>query len=151
MHGHIGIPAAYYGHGVATGDIRHHGECASAEGVYLEDPHGAVPYYGLGVLYSLAEERDRGRANVERHPVLGYLLVCDDLGLGRGAELVRHDEIHRHVELYTLFLGQLDDLSGFVQHRILAEGVSYLVAERLEECQRHAAADDELVDLVAQA
>jgi len=123
---------------------------AAAECVDLEDAHGPVPDDRLRVAQGLREQGDRGRPDVEPHPLRVDLLHGDDLGLGLGVPVLGDDAVDGQVDLHAQLFRRLQDLPGLVDELGLHDGLADLDALRLEEGEGHAAADDDLVDPVDQ-
>merc|ERR1712216_753972 len=123
-------------------------EGALGEGLELEHAHGAVPDNSLAIGQLLLDHLGRLRAVVQAHPASRDVLDLDSLRGGVSGELVGDDNVGRQDEVNALLLGNDLELLGQLQLVLLDERRARLEATRLQESEDHAAANDDLVDLL---
>ncbi len=162
----LGLGAVFRSHGrsvTATNDTNGTIGDSSGEGVEgslgalgklvdLEDAGRAVPQNGLGVTDSSLVQLDGLGADIKTQPAIrDAILVVGGLGLGVRTELVGDDVVDGQRDLDIVLLGLLYELTHDLGALLVEERVANLdTLKRLLESERHAAGDDEAVDLVEQ-
>ncbi len=117
------------------------------EGRDLEDPERPIPEHGPSLAEGRLHRLQRRLADVDDVPRSRDLVGLEGLVLGASGDLLRDDHVHREDDLDALALGVGEDASGLLDHVVLGEALADGLALGQEERVRHAAAEDEDVDL----
>ena len=144
-----GAAADHAGHSGRVGDGLGDDAGALAEARHFEDAHGAVPDDGAALLQGVGELTGGRRGDVHDDATVGDAVCRRHLYLGRiGGELAGHDDLRGQVDLDSSLVGGVQHLAGELQPVLLHLGSADVVALGLEEGDAHAAADEQVVQLV---
>ena len=124
--------------------------CAVCKVWHLERSHGAVPYNGLGVLHSVAEDLLCLRSDIQAFPVLRDLACFYHALIGIVGEIVRDHGVNGKQKLHALLLSFFQHVQRIFAVIFLKKRFAYASALRLAEGIGHTAADDQGVYFIKQ-
>ena len=145
-----GVAAADDRDRVALGDRSGDADRAGRKVFPLGNAHRSVPDDGAGVFHCFSEERGALRADVKTHPAVRNIIGIDDHVFGIFLIFLADDVVDRNQELDALGFGFFHHLFRKVNLVRFEQRGADRVAERGEEGVRHAAADDQGIDLLHQ-
>ena len=121
-----------------------------SEVLKLEHADRTVPQDGLGRENDLLPVFEALLRGIHALPSVGNLVDGEYLARCVVGEFLTADRSHGEAEVHTLLLSHLDDVESLGHEVVLVQRVADVAALSLDEGVAHAAADDQVVDLVEQ-
>ena len=117
---------------------------------HFKAAHRSVPYNGLSVFYSVAEQFFCLWADIHSFPAVRDLSGRYDLDITVIRECVTDPVIHRKKKLHAFFCCFFLHIKSILQIVVFAKGNTDLSAFSFGECVSHSAADDQCVYFIQQ-
>jgi hypothetical protein len=149
VHGGDGIAAADHREARAVGDGARDRDRARRERRLLEDAHRPVPDDGPRRLEHVGEPLHGPRPDVQAHQRLGDVADADRAAR-RAVDAVSHDGVHGQRQLHSPAPGGLERAARGFDAIGLDQRAPDRVAQRAQEGEGHAAADEQAVHLADQ-